>query len=289
MAAHHAPELPASGPQGDPTVRSEHVAGPIHVLFGAGGNVAASIGDDGVLLVDDKFAFNEGPIREELKALGGGRVAFVVNTHWHGDHTGANAAFGKEAVIVAHANVRARMAALEGVKGRTNDPPSPAVALPIVTHRKGMSIYFNGEEIRLFSFDHGHTDGDTVVWFTKSNVVHMGDLYFEVGYPFVDLDSGGGVQGLVESVEGVLARIPSDAKVISGHGKVTGTHEVREYLEMLKTIVGRVREAQALGETPKEMVAHGISEDFDERWGQFDFVKPLDFVTMVQRSLEEGR
>ena len=271
-----------------PTILSEPVAGSVHVLFGAGGNVAVSVGPDGALLIDDKFAADEAPIRAELKRLGAEGVDFLVNTHWHGDHTGSNAGFGSEAVLIAHANVRARLAGTEDIRGGTREP-SPPEALPVITHEHGLSLHFNGEEVRLLSFGPGHTDGDTVVWFTGSKVVHMGDLYFEVGYPFIDLSSGGGVLGLIASVEGVLKTVPGDVKVISGHGRVTDIAALKEYLEMLRTSVERVREALALGETPEEMVAHGITQDLDERWGGFDFVKPLDFISSVAESLGEEK
>ncbi|MFT5290436.1 MAG: cyclase [Planctomycetota bacterium] len=271
----------------DGAVQSAHVAGPVHILTGAGGNVGLSIGEDGVLLIDDKFAANEGPIRAAIKELGGDKIVYLVNTHYHGDHTGSNAGFGGEAIIVAHANVRARLSAAEGVVGTTTNPPAPKVALPEVTHENGLSLYFNGEEIRLLSFDHGHTDGDSVVWFTKSNVVHMGDLYFDAFYPYVDLGSGGGVLGLITGLEGVLATVPSDAKIISGHGRVTGTDELREYVAMIKTVLERVQEAMTLGETAQQMIDNGMTGDFDERWGNSNFMTPLKFVDSIRSSLQQ--
>ena len=270
-------------------VTSTPVAGKVHVLNGRGGNIGASIGDDGVLLIDDQFVQSEPHIRAAIEALGKTEVTFLVNTHWHGDHTGSNAGFGEEATIIAHENVRRRLAGDPSIEGRKNENSAPPAALPVVTHEDGLSLYFNGERVRLLTFGHGHTDGDTVVWFTGSNVVHMGDLYFDVGYPFVDLSSGGGVQGLIRSLKAVLETVPADVKVISGHGRVTDTAELKEYLAMIETVTERVREAQALGETPEQMVANGITADLDERWGGFDFVTPIRFVTAVHESLSQDR
>lgn len=293
VATSSTPDAGGHGPQ-DFGVEASHVAGSVHVLMGRGGNVGASIGPDGVLLVDDQFEASVEPIREALAALEGGRVAYLVNTHWHGDHTGGNAALGRSEgggpVIVAHRNVRARLAAEPGVEGRVNDPPAPPAALPVVTLENGLSLHVNGEEVRLLHFGGGaHTDGDTVVWFTGSNVVHMGDLYFDVGYPFLDLNSGGGAQGMVRALDAALEAIPADAKVIPGHGQVTGVAELRAYRDMVATVVERVREAMELGETPEQMTANGITQDFDERWGNFSFVPPARFVEFVHASLEAGR
>jgi glyoxylase-like metal-dependent hydrolase (beta-lactamase superfamily II) len=270
--------LAAAGTSQEPALRIEPVAGAVSVLFGQGGNVGVSKGADGLLIVDDQFARLAGEIEAALARHAGdgrGTPRFLVNTHHHGDHTGGNAHFGRAALVVAHENVRARLL----------DEAQPAPALPVVTYADGLALHWNGEEIRLLHVPGAHTDGDSVVWFTGSNVVHLGDLYFQLGYPFVDVASGGSVLGLVEGLSALLARLPDDVRVIPGHGLVTGKEGVREYLVMLTTLTERVRAHLAQGHDAAAMMAAGITKDFDARWGHFDFVPPARFVQSVIDSL----
>src|SRR5262245_26696505 len=207
------------------TVRAEKVAGAVSVLFGDGGNIGVSAGPDGLLIVDDQFEREAPAIEAELAKLAPApdRAAprFLVNTHHHDDHTDGNKHFGKQAVVVAHENVRTRL-----VTGK-----APPQSLPVVTYADGLALHWNGEEIRVFHVPEGHTDGDSVVWFKGSNVVHMGDLYFQIGYPFVDLAGGGNVLGLTEGVRHVLDELPDGVRVIPGHGAVTGKAELAEYVK----------------------------------------------------------
>ena len=268
-------------------ITAEPVAGNVHALFGYGGNLAVSVGEDGVLLVDDQFAELEPRIRAAVEDLADDRPRFLVNTHWHGDHTGGNAAFAEGgATIFAHANVRRRLSGDASIGGRVGTD-TPAAALPVVTHERGLSIHFNGEEIRLLHFPNAHTDGDTVVWFTGSNVVHLGDLYFDVGYPFIDVDSGGGIRGIVSGVREMLAVLPEDVRIVSGHGRVTGRADLQAYAEMLADVLGRIQEALDDGLPADEIVALKLTADYDERWGGFSFVPPDNFVRSVIRSLTE--
>lgn len=261
-----------------PAVRAEAVAGKVSVLFGEGGNIGVSAGPDGILIVDDEFERLAKDIEAELAKLAPGKATprFLVNTHHHDDHTNGNGHFGKSAVIVAHANVRARL----------GDAKAPAEALPVVTYADGLSLHFNGEEIRLIHVAEGHTDGDSVVWFTGSNVIHLGDLYFQVGYPFVDLAGGGNVLGLAEGLRALLPQLPEGIRVIPGHGTVTGKRELEEYVTMLETIVARVREHLDQGHDVKAMMAAGVTREFDARWGKFDFVPPEKFLASVVASLQ---
>lgn len=266
-------------PQEQPTVRSEKVAGAVSVLFGQGGNIGVSSGPDGLLIIDDQFERLAPKIEAELAKLApsADKAAprFLVNTHHHGDHTGGNAHFGKTALVLAHENVRARLLGEKAV----------APALPVVTYADGIALHVNGEEIRVVHVPNAHTDGDSVVWFKGSNVVHMGDLYFQLGYPFVDVASGGNVLGLIEGVRGLLAQLPDDVRVVPGHGVVTGKPELAEYLRMLETVTERVRAHLAEGHDAKAMLAAGVTQDLDERWGHFDFVPPAKFVESVIASL----
>ena len=267
----------------DPKVETRPVRGQVSYLVGNGGNVGVMLGQDGVLLVDDKFAENAKPIEDALKALGGGAPAWLVNTHWHPDHTGGNAHFGASATIVAQENVRRRLMGDKGLGGNVAQEPAPAAALPVVTYDGELALHLNGEDVRLIHLGPGHTDGDSVVWFKGSNVVQMGDLFFNIGYPFIDLASGGDVEGVISSCKKVIELVPADAAVIPGHGDATDIAGLKAYVAMLEQCLARVRKAHAEGQTAEQMLAAGITKDFDARWGQFAFVTPKRWVeTLVQ-------
>jgi len=178
-------------------IKVQKVSGTVYMLEGLGGNIGASVGDDGIVIVDDEFLPLADKIEAALKGITDKPVKFVLNTHWHGDHTGGNPHFGEKAPIIAQENVRKRLA--EGGKTRFGEvPPAPKAALPVITFEDKVSVHLNGEDIRAIHFPHGHTDGDSVIFFTQSNVVHMGDDFFNGGmFPFIDLDSGGSVQGMI--------------------------------------------------------------------------------------------
>lgn len=243
-------------------IKATRLADRVYMLEGSGGNIGVSVGADGVLIVDDQFAPLAGKIRAAIGELGGGDPAFVLNTHYHGDHTGGNAHFGEKGVIVAHRNVRNRLAAR-----LVDDRPLPEVALPEITFDEGLSIHFNGEELRVVHFPKAHTDGDGVVFFTGSNVVHAGDLFFNGSFPYVDLRGGGNVGGYIEAVRSLLKQIPPDARIIPGHGPLAGPDDLRTALEMLETCAALVKEAIAAGRTLEEIQAAGVPEKW-RSWGQ---------------------
>jgi len=267
-------------------IRTEPVAGTVSCLYGQGGNIGVSAGPDGVLLIDDQFLRLAPKIEAALERIADGEPVFLVNTHWHGDHTGGNPHFGRSATIVAHTNVRRRLAGDASIGGNVSTEELPAVALPEVTFDEGLSIHFNGEEVRLVHVPGAHTDGDTVVWFTGSNVVHLGDLFFQAGYPFIDTASGGDVEGLIAGVRGLLERIPADARLIPGHGAVSDADGLREYLSMVETITERVREHLADGWSVDEMMEAGLTEEFDGRWDG-GFISSRRFVEIVVDCLGE--
>jgi glyoxylase-like metal-dependent hydrolase (beta-lactamase superfamily II) len=223
------------------------VAGNIHMLEGSGGNVGVSAGEDGILIVDDKFEKDEAKIRELLKGIDPGPLKFVLNTHFHGDHSGGNAAFGKEAVIIAHENVRVRLSA-----------DQPKVALPVVTYEDKISVHFNGEEIELIHLPAGHTDTDSVVYFRGSNVVHMGDLFFSGRFPFIDLGSGGTVQGYLDNIAKVLETLPDDVKLIPGHGPLSAKSDLQEFHTMISECFASVKEHVKAGKTIQDIQAQGV-------------------------------
>ena len=188
-------------------IKATKVSGNVYMLEGAGGNIGVSVGPDGILIVDDQYAPLADKIKAALKTLGEGKLKFVLNTHWHGDHTGGNAAFGPEAPIIAHDNVRKRLATEQKNEFfKRTTPPSPKEALPVITFGHSLTVHFNGEEIRVIHFPQGHTDGDSIIFFTNSNVVHMGDHFFAGRFPFVDLGSGGNVEGFTKNVADVLTQ-----------------------------------------------------------------------------------
>jgi len=268
--------LAAGRAQDEVKVTLQPVAGPVSVLFGQGGNIGVSSGADGVLVIDSQFHELVPKLKAALATLAPRAPSFLVNTHFHGDHTGGNEGLAQGAVLLAHEHVRARLLAEKKAKG----------ALPVVTYTDGLTLHFNGEEVRLIHVAGAHTDGDTVVWFKGSNVVHLGDLYFELGYPYIDVGSGGNVLGLIEGLEILMAELPDDVKLIPGHGQVTGKKELGAYLAMLNTVTERVRSGLAQKQDVDALMAAGVTRDLDERWGHFDFVPPRKFVESVVASLK---
>lgn len=264
-------------------MKATKVAGNVYMLEGAGGNIGVSVGQDGVLIVDDQFAPLAGKIRAALKDLSQGKLKFVLNTHWHGDHTGGNVEFGPEAPIIAHENVRKRLAAEQTVRGQTI-PPSPPEALPVITFDESLAVHFNGERIEVIHFPEGHTDGDAVIFFTGSNVVHMGDTFFAGRFPFVDLASGGDVEGLARNIAAVLERAPADAKVIPGHGSISTVEDLRRYYRMLTATTGIVRDQMKAGKDLAAIQAEGLPEEWKE-WGS-GFIGTDEWIATIYQSLK---
>ena len=263
-------------------VTAEHVAGAVHMLTGAGGNIGVSAGEDGILIVDDQFAPLADKIRAALKGISPGDLEFVVNTHFHFDHTGGNAIFGKEALIVAHTNVRKRLADGAGVRARPAEP-APKEALPVVTYDDGVSIHFNGEEIMIGHLTGGHTDGDSYIYFTDSNVVHLGDQFFAGRFPFVDLGNGGNAVGLRDSIGEVLEHLPADAKVIPGHGPLSSVDDLKTYHRMLTECVATVKAGKDAGKSVEDIQAAGLPDEW-EGWGS-GFINESVFITSIFESL----
>ena len=252
------------------------------MLTGAGGNIGVSAGEDGILIVDDQFAPLADKIRAALAAISPGDLEFVVNTHFHFDHTGGNAIFGKEALIVAHTNVRKRLAEGAGVRGRPAEP-APKEALPVVTYDDGVSIHFNGEEIMIGHLTGGHTDGDSYIYFTDSNVVHLGDQFFAGRFPFVDTGNGGNAVGLRDSIGEVLEHLPADAKVIPGHGPLSSVEDLKMYHRMLTECVATVKTGKDAGKSVEEIQAAGLPDEW-KSWAS-GFINESVFITSIFESL----
>jgi cyclase len=227
--------------QPEVTIKVEQIAPGVAVLFGQGGNIGLSYGEDGNVLIDDQFAPLTPKILAAVATVDPDPVKFLINTHWHGDHSGGNENLGKVgAVIMAHDNVRVRMASPQVRDGKTTGP-SPKVALPVVTYHDGLSLHINGDEIRTVHVHDAHTDGDSFVMWKKANVVHMGDLFFnKVTLPFIDLNSGGNARGLLAAADKVLAMTNAGTKYIPGHGPMATRADLVGYRDMLKSVIDSV-------------------------------------------------
>jgi len=271
-------------------IKTTKLTGSTYMLVGAGGNIGLSVGEDAVFVIDDQFAPLTPKITAAIAQITPKPVRFVLNTHWHFDHTGGNENFAKAgAIIVAHENVRKRMSAagfIEFLNVKTQ--PDPKAALPIVTFAGGLSFHINGEEIRAIHMPAAHTDGDSVVHFLGSDVIHMGDIYFNGMYPFIDVDSGGSVDGVIAACDQVLKIVSAKTQVIPGHGPLSNAAELKAYRDMLATVSGRVKALVGEGRTLEQIVAAGVSAEFDEKWGK-GFIKTPKFAEMLARPLLSGR
>lgn len=276
---------PAQDDMADVEIETRHVSGPVHALFGRGGNIGVSAGDDGVFLIDDQFAPLTEKIRAALAGISDKPVKFVINTHWHGDHVGGNEDFGRGgAVIVAHDNVRERMSTEQFMEAFDRTvPASPPEALPVVTFNDTVTFHLNGDAITVTHVPDGHTDGDSIVHFARADVLHMGDILFTSGYPFIDRGSGGSVQGMIAAVERALEMAGGDTKIIPGHGELTDRTGLEAYHRMLTTIATRVKRHMDEGASLEEIRAAGVTREFDERWGGA-FIDADRFVGFVHDS-----
>lgn len=259
----------------------------VSLLQGRGGNIVASHGPDGVLLVDSDFADMSPALREAVDTLGSGPVRYLLNTHWHGDHTGGNAALAPATTIIAHHAVRARVSSTQRRPLRDSvTPPLPRSGWPVVTFAEGLSVHFNGEEIRLRHLPGGHTDGDAVVTFSGSQVVHLGDLFFAGRFPFIDLDTGGSVAGYIRSVEQLLDTLPEQIQIVPGHGPLSTTADLRRYYDMLVSTRAWAAQRQAAGVTLEQAVAEGLPDRWDG-WGD-GFINAESWITTLFRGAQDG-
>jgi cyclase len=263
-------------------IKTEKLSPTTYVLFGAGGNIGVSVGEDSVFIIDDQFAPLTPKIQAAIKTLTDKPVQFVLNTHWHGDHTGGNENFGKAgALIVAHENVRKRMSSEQMIEFlRSKVPAAPKAALPVVTFSQDVAFHLNGDEIFAFHVPKAHTDGDAIIHFRKSNIIHMGDTFFNGFYPFIDFSSGGTPDGLIACADRVLSIADDKTKIIPGHGPMSNKAELKVYRDMVATVWGRVSKLVKEGKKLDEILAAKPTADYDERWGK-GFIPPARFVEML--------
>lgn len=261
-----------------------HIAGSIHMISGQGGNIGVSVGADGFLMVDDKFAPMADQIRALLEDLGDGELKFLLNTHFHGDHTGGNEAFGVETPIIAHHNVRARLTT-EQDRGDRVVPPAPPAAWPVITFADALSIHFNGEEVKVLHIPHAHTDGDALVFFTGSNVVHMGDTFFNPRFPYVDMDSGGAVDGVLAAGHAVLEQADPETRIIPGHGPAASLSDLETYLRMIEETRAAVAAGIEAGHSLEELQEAGLGDEWAS-WGE-GFITTEYWIATLHRDLTE--
>ena len=255
-----------------------------YMLTGAGGNIGLSVGEDAVFVIDDQFAPLAPKIKAAIARITNKPVQFVLNTHFHFDHSGGNEAFGKDgALIVAHDNTRKRMSSdqlISFVASSSRQPASPKVALPVVTVAGEISFHINGDEVHAFHVPRAHTDGDLIVHLRKTDVVHMGDVFFNGFYPFIDVGSGGSPEGVVAAADRVLGWAGEKTKIIPGHGPLASKADLQRYRDMLATAITRVKEARRSGKSDDEIRRATPLVDLDATWGK-GFMKPEVFLQLL--------
>ena len=245
----------------------------IQVITGQGGNIGVFMGDDGTFMIDDKFPHMSQELMDVLAAIGAENPRFLINTHYHGDHTGGNENFGKAgSTIVAHHNVRKRLASGGTISAfNANIPPAPEGALPVLTYELDMTFHINGDHVRAIHVPAAHTDGDSFVMFEVANVLHTGDLFFNGFYPFIDVENGGSVQGVIDAASAMLELSNSDTVIIPGHGPLATPADLENYRDMLMVVQERLGERKAKGMTAQEAAVSDPLADLEEKWGDGRF------------------
>ncbi|MBC7624255.1 MAG: MBL fold metallo-hydrolase [Aeromicrobium sp.] len=267
-------------------IKTQKLTDSIYMLVGSGGNIGLSVGPDAVFMIDDQYAPLTPKIEAAIKAITPKPVTFVINTHWHGDHTGGNVNMGKAgAIIVAHDNVRKRLSSDQFIEFmRVKVDPTPKEGLPIVTFSQTMNFHLNGDDIAAFHVPNAHTDGDSIIHFKRANIVHMGDTFFNGFYPFIDYSSGGTPDGFIAATDRVLAIADDQTKIIPGHGPLATKADLIVYRNMLAATIGKIKALAKQGKTLEEIVAAKPTADFDERWGK-GFVPPARYIEMIIKGL----
>ncbi len=242
----------------------------LFLLYGLGGNIAVSTGNDGVLIVDSQIPIIFPKIIKAIKKLSDDKIIYTINTHWHWDHSDGNLVLDSdETKIISHSNARENMQKGGLINMGTtilNQEPYPKSALPVITHENGMSLYFNDEKIDLLHFGPAHTTGDTVIYFTNQNAIHLGDVFFSNSYPFIDVDNGGSLSGMINYLEKIVLVIDKDTIVMPGHGEISSISDIKETIEMLKTVKNRILMSIENNQSLEEIISSNITKDFDKKY-----------------------
>lgn len=267
-------------------IQTVPVAENIYMLAGEGGNIGVTVGEDGVLLIDDQYAPLTAKIEAAVREITEQPIRFLLNTHWHYDHTGGNENLGNAGVvIVAHDEVYTRMSTDQFIEAfQRSVPASPPEALPKITYNDRVTFHLNEQAIQGFHVKTAHTDGDTVIYFPDADVIHTGDIYFNGIYPFIDTSSGGSIAGMIQAVEKILALAGTETKIIPGHGALSNRTELETYRKMLVDVKFKAEQAIAKGLSLEDFIASKPTAEYDETWGQ-GFLKPEDFLGIVYQSL----
>jgi len=268
----------------DVTITSTKLSDNVYMLVGQGGNIGVSVGEDGVFVIDNQFARLTPKIISAIKKLSDQPIVFLANTHYHGDHTGGNANMTKVgAKIIAHDNVRKRLAETPNRDGSINE----AAALPIITFNDKMSLYINGEQVAIFHVDNAHTDGDVLLYFTESNVLHTGDTYFKGWYPYIDIASGGSIDGYIDAVKRALILIDDETKVIPGHGALSNKTEYTSFLKMLETLRTNIQAEIDKGKSEEEVAIDGaLTKKYDDLGYSWNFINSEKIRRAIYKSLK---
>jgi len=274
----------------DVQIETAQVGPGVYMLTGSGGNLAVSVGQDGVFLVDDQYAPLTEKILAAIRSISDEPVRFVINTHWHGDHVGGNENIGQAgALILAHDNVRKRMSVEQFMEAFDRTvPAAPEAALPVVTFSEAVTFHINGGELHAFHVDSAHTDGDAMIHFRDANVIHMGDVYFNGLYPFVDFSAGGSIDGIIAATKKVLEIVDDDTRIIPGHGPLSSKAELEAYLDMLVGVRDAIRERIAMGLDRDAVIAAKPTARWDEAWG-VGWLTPEQFVGIVYSDLSRKK
>ena len=243
----------------------------LFLLYGLGGNIAVSIGDDGVLIVDSQIPIIFPKIKKAIEKLSNSKIVYTINTHWHWDHADGNLLVDPDVTkIISHSNARENMKngglINHGLNEKLKQNPYPINALPVITHEKEMSLYFNNEKIDIVHFGPAHTTGDSIIFFNNQNAIHLGDVFFSNSYPFIDVDNGGSLDGMIEFLEKVILMINDDTIIMPGHGDIASTNDIKETILMLKTIRNRILELINKGQSLEDVLKSEITKDYDNKY-----------------------
>ena len=270
-------------------IRIQKITDNLYLFFGLGGNIAVSIGDDGVLIVDDQIPSLIPKIKDAIKEIGGGDLVYTINTHWHFDHAEGNLALDPNITkIISQSNARdymSRGGIIDMVSSRINQEPYPDYALPVITYENGMTLYFNDEEIEIVHFGPAHTSGDSAVIFHDQNAIHYGDVFVTEGYPFIDVSSGGSIDGIINFLSKSLEKLKPGAIILPGHGEIANIQDVKDMIGMLETVRDRISKMIDEGKSLQEVIDAKPTKDFDEKYP--DWLG--NFVNRAYASLKEGK